>query len=60
MPKGENPNSHNNKPAIKNGLRKSVLMPIEFWDYVRELGDGNENAGLRRLVKMMMELEDKP
>jgi len=40
------------KRLAPDGVEKrSVSLPADMWEYVKELGGGNHSAGIRRLVE---------
>ena len=40
------------KRLAPDGVEKrSVSLPADMWEYVKELGEGNYSAGVRRLVE---------
>jgi hypothetical protein len=49
------------KRLAPDGVEKrTVSLPADMWELVKELGDGNYSAGVRRLVELSQHLpQDK-
>lgn len=53
MPRGVNPNSHNNRPKIKNGVASALVLPENQWSFLKVIGRGNKSEGAREVVRSM-------